>query len=75
MKKVKKMICDSQVLAVFAEPAATSTRVGQLWQGQEVSVIKLDGEWVKIDQPEGWVIVEHLKDAPVDLEEGKHKNS
>lgn len=25
MKKVKKMICDSQVLAVFAEPAATST--------------------------------------------------
>lgn len=75
MKKVKKMICDSQVLAVFTEPTATSTRVGQLWRGQEVAVIKLDDEWVKIDQPEGWVVVGHLKDAPVDLEEGKHKNS
>ena len=74
MKKVKKMICDSQVLAVFAGPTATSTRVGQLWQGQEISVIKFDGEWAKIDRPEGWVVVGHLKDAPVDLEGGKRKN-
>lgn len=75
MKKLIKMICDSQVLAVFTEPTATSTRVGQLWRGQEVAVVKRDGDWVKIDRPEGWVVVGHLKDAPVDLEEGKHKNS
>ena len=46
MKKLIKMICDSQVLAVFAEPTATSTRVEQLWRGQEVAVVKRDGDWV-----------------------------
>jgi len=68
MKKPIKMICDSQVLAVFAEPATTSTRIGQLWRGQEVAVCKLDGDWVKIAEPEGWVVVGHLKDAPVENE-------
>ncbi len=74
-KKKILMICGSQVAAVFAGPSATSVRVGQLWRGQEVAVLEANGDWAWITQPEGWVVVGHLKDAPVDLEEGKHKNS
>jgi len=62
------MICESQVAAVFMSPTSTSTRVGQLWRGQEVTVVKMDGDWVRINQPEGWVIKGHLEDAPAESE-------
>ena len=75
MKKISKMICDSQVMAVFAEPAATSARVGQLWRGQEVTVCEVGGDWAKIIEPDGWVIVGHLKDAPDEVGEEKKKSS
>jgi len=67
-KKNKKMLCESQVAAVFMSPASTSTRVGQLWRGQEVTIVKMDGEWVRINQPDGWVIKGHLVDAPAESE-------
>lgn len=67
-KKNKKMICESQVAAVFMSPSSTSTRVGQLWRGQEVTVVKMEGDWAMVTQPQGWVIKGHLEDAPAESE-------
>ena len=65
-KKKILMICGSQVAAVFAGPSATSARVGQLWRGQEVFALEANEDWARITQPEGWVELGHLTDAPVD---------
>ena len=59
----KKMVCVSQVAAVFNKPTSGSGRVGQLWRGQEViAVEEMDG-WIKIRQPEGWVAELHLEES------------
>ncbi len=67
-KKNKIMVCKSQVAAVFMSPNSTSTRVGQLWRGQEVVVAKMNGDWAMLTQPQGWVIKGHLEDAPAESE-------
>lgn len=70
MAKSKKMVCASQVAAVFEKPGMSSGRVGQLWRGQEVSVVEKKGSWVRITKPAGWVLQGHLKDTPAAVEKG-----
>ena len=53
--KVEEMACIGLAVAVYKNPSIGSARVGQIGFGVRVSVVAKDGDWVRIESPDGWV--------------------